>query len=146
MSRSALIEPLESRVLYSASPVATFDSQGLSSLSYNGVKLFNGVANPYDRFNIFNWTTQITGQAPVETTYGYHAYTTSWNAAQKVLTWNFSWGNVQTQYTVLSDRLDMTITIHNTTQNQTLTGLNIFPMALRFNRAPSDITTYPVTG
>jgi hypothetical protein len=111
---------------------ATFNSSGIASLTYNNARLFDGVANPYDGFRVINYTLiQPNGTRLVTQNVDLKTYTTSWDAASQTVTWTFGWGSVSCKYTTQSDRLGMAITVNNTSTN-TLAGLNVYTMALRF--------------
>ncbi len=111
---------------------ATFDSKGISTLTYNDAKLFDDVANPYDGFRVINYTIiKPDGTRTVTPYVANTLYTTSWDASAKTITWTFAWGSVSCKYTTQSDRLGMAITVNNTS-NDTLAGLNVYTMALRF--------------
>jgi hypothetical protein len=119
----------------------TYGNNGLATLTYNGVTLTDTGVNSNDAFNIYHYQTLIGGVTAdrYDTSAG---LTKSWDSANKILTWSYSWGSVKTAYTATSTRLNVVITVSNTSSNTTINGLNIFPLCVRFPNFPAGYNTW----
>ncbi len=113
----------------------TYGSNGLKTLTYNGVTLLDTSVSRYDGFRVRDFRIRRSTGA-IETHITDPAFTTSWDAAQQRLTLTYSWGRVSTQYVQSGDRLNLNITVSNTTSGDTLLGINLFPLSLNFPSMP----------
>jgi len=114
---------------------ASFGSNGLSKLSYNGDVLFDEAATPDGVFHLRDFTLSSSGKA-TQFDAGAVRHRSSWNAAARTLTLWFDWGAVAVRYSVAAGALRMEVAVSNTTSRQTLEGMNIFPLTLKFPRDP----------
>ena len=153
--RHVLIETLEPRLLLAGGPVlarhlgnsspvsavvvaaqvtplqVTYNGNGVSGLTYNGVSLLD----PGGSFTVSNYTLRHADGTTFYSEDWQGGYTIQMDLAAKKLTWSYAWGSVVSQYTQVGDRLNLTITVRNTSATDTLMGLNIFAMRLRFPQA-----------
>jgi len=115
----------------------TYGSQGLATLAYNGVTLVDTNTYGQDAFTVYEYERK-TAAGVVTDKYSWDGgYTTSWNATTKTLTFTYDWGTVKCVYTTpQANRLTMTITVTNTTAGDTINGVNIFPVYVRFPGYP----------
>ncbi len=114
----------------------TYGSQGLATLSYNGVQLVNTAANGSEAFTVYEYERVPAGGTATDYYSWNGGYTTSWNATQNTLTWAYAWGVVSCHYSATSSALNMTMTVTNTTPGDTINGVDIFPLAVRFPTMP----------
>ena len=119
-----------------------FNDTGLAKLHYGGQDfLLDG------RFAVVS-TTQPGVDGKPEGAYWADARqtTVSFEEATKTLTWKLPWGSVATRYTVDKDRLDLDMTVTNSS-DKPLDGVNLQPFALKFPQAPKGwIPGYPYMG
>ncbi len=101
----------------------SFDSNGLSALTYNGVTFYSKSLGVGQEFYIGGDDWDVTSK--------------SWNATTKTLTWVYPWGNVACKYDtpIGSSRLNMEIKVTNTTSSAR-SGMNIFPLTVDFPQTP----------
>jgi len=114
-----------------------FGSGGISRLSYNGIVLFDESVPPADSFRIVDYTLSAGGK--VVHVQDDPRHSDAWNAQTRTLTRTFSWGTAAIQYAVQSSAVAMTITVANTSSSTTISGLNIFPLEVRFPMLPKDV-------
>jgi hypothetical protein len=114
----------------------TFNANGLSGITYNNSKLFDGTANPGDGFQVWLYDV-INPDGTMTEAWGGFAKSRTWDPATLTTTWSYDWGTVSCKYTVLSDRLGMQVTFNNTSATTTIGGINLYPVALRFPNPPS---------
>jgi hypothetical protein len=155
---ASMMETLEPRRLFSAvgagtTPLLTaappantglsvvMGSQGIAKLTYDGDVLFDGSVNPMDQLSIMDYDLATGGQTTHTWVGGIQPIST-WNAASDTLTVPFTWGTVAVKYTVAKTSVEMAITVTNKSQ-ETLEGLNIMPLALRFPTIPVGFSTSP---
>ncbi len=104
----------------------TFDDKGLSTLKYNNFIYYDKNAGIGGGFEIRGneWGSP-------------HPSRPDWNPVSKTLTWFYNWGSVSCQYETPpnSSCLNLNITVTNTT-NSARSGLNIYPLTLRFPQFP----------
>ncbi len=117
-----------------------FDSRGLIKLSYNGATLLDVAANGAGLFGVGD--VHFLGANGTVTKENSGEPRRSWDDAGKTLTLAYDWGRVICQYEVQGDRLNLNISVENTGQ-QTLAGVNLFPLAVQFTCFPDgfDATT-----
>jgi PKD repeat protein len=122
----------------SAQSVQTaFNSSGLTQLTYNGVTLVDTAAHPEDSFSITEYYL-INGDGSVVNGWGGINNGVTMDQNAQTLTWSYPWGSVRCQYATPAsgDRLNLTITVTNTSGTQSVGGINIFPFAVRFPQFP----------
>jgi hypothetical protein len=136
----ALTEALEGRRLLSGLAI-TYDSNGISTLAYNGDVLTNvptrGAAEGFQVNRYYTLNTDGTYAA----IYGGAAYSSNWNASTHTLTYIYpAFGSITVQYVQPTpDRLNMIFTVTNrANSNVTLGGVDIYPASLHF---PNPIQT-----
>jgi hypothetical protein len=110
---------------------ATYNTGGLATLDYNGVRLVDVTAHPEDSFSVDDYN--LGGTAG----WGGLGNTVTWDDANKNLTWSWNWGRVQCHYATPAgtNRLLVTLTVTNSSA-QSLNGLNIYPFGVRFPTLP----------
>jgi len=120
-----------------------YDSNGLSSIYYNGSTLLDTANTPtdhlttslHDGFSVFDYKilkwdgTTVVGNGAV-------GFTTSWDSDTHTLTYDYAWGRIVTQYTQDVDRLNLTITVTNKSTKNTLMGVTILPFIINFPSTP----------
>jgi peptidoglycan hydrolase-like protein with peptidoglycan-binding domain len=117
--------------------VATYNSNGLATLSYKGIKLIDAINHPEDGSVIRSFKKNGTIIGPIYDPVN----KTSFNDATKELTNTFSWGTITTTYSTQSDRFNFSITIKNNSSSDVINGIEIFPMSLRFPVIPAGFIT-----
>jgi len=123
-----------------------YDANGLSNLSYNGTTLLDLAANPADGFGLQDYKI-IKWNSVVVTGLGNVGYTSTWDIDTHTLTYTYGWGQISVQYVQDVDRLNMIYTVHNTSSLNTIAGVNIFAMSMRFPVLPEGYTlTEPQVG
>jgi len=165
----AAIEQLEARLFLSAQPVAstidsspststsikaapiqsnlslTFGSTDLTALSYSGVSLLDTKAHPNDGFRVGNYTV-IHSDGTSQDLFNSSAGTTTFNSRTSTYTTTYTWGIVTRQYVQNGDKLTLNIAVKNTSSTDTLAGLVINPMTLRFPQMPVGFNGNPQVG
>lgn len=116
---------------------ATYNDQGLATLSYGGVNFVDAVTNVAERFDIAEYERKRADGTVEHHSVWDKGFSTSWNAAQKTLTWRYDWGAVSCKYIDSSDRLNLRLTVTNTTTGDRIDGVDIFPFAMRFPNTPA---------
>jgi len=121
-----------------------FNTKGLATITYSGTKLFDVNTNPWDGFRVMDYTLIKPDGTSVRTGYvASNTYTSTWNASTQTVTWTFAWGSVSCKYTTAADRLTMKLTITNTSTTDTVAGVDVFPVALRFPNKPASLNGNP---
>ncbi len=116
---------------------ATFNSNGLQTMTYKGVQLTNTLTNGSDAFSVYEYE-RLSSTGTITDVYSWNGgYASSWNALTKTLTWTYDWGTVSCQYALTSSRLTMTLTITNTTPGDTINGVDILPLVVQFPTMPA---------
>ncbi|BDI32086.1 hypothetical protein CCAX7_41370 [Capsulimonas corticalis] len=115
----------------------TYGNQGLATLVYNGVTLADTNANGQDAFAVYEYERKAANGTVTDKYSWDGGYTTSWNASTKTLTLTYDWGTVKCIYTQpTSTRLNLAITVTNTTAGDTINGLAVSPLYVRFPNFP----------
>ena len=129
-----LVESLENRMLLSTGLAVTYNSGGISTLSYNGQTLINvpqyGSGNAYQVNRYYTLNADGTYTA----VYGGTNFTSNWNASTLTLKYTYSFGSIAVQFVQPSDsRLNMIFTVtNNANSGVTLGGVDIYPAAIHF--------------
>jgi len=119
-----------------------FSDVGISRLSYNGDLLFDAKTDPGGAFNVVEIMEEIGGKS-VRAGGDQLLHTNSWDADHRTLTLSFRWGTVSVNYRLGVSQVGMAITLQNTTDDQTISGINCFPLALTFPKMPADLQGSP---
>ncbi|MEO7719181.1 MAG: PA14 domain-containing protein [Capsulimonas sp.] len=115
----------------------TYGNQGIATLAYNGVTLADTNANGQDAFTVYEYERKAANGTVTDKYSWDGGYTTSWNSTTKTLTLTYDWGTVKCVYTQpTSTRLNMSVTVTNTTAGDTINGVNVFPLYVRFPNYP----------
>ncbi len=121
---------------------ATYDQNGLATLTYNGTKVMHGDSISGDRFQIehmqfgddtycyFYWPACENASA-VST-----LVSQEWNSSAKELTRTYNWGKLIITYTQAGNTLTVKTRIVNTS-SKSIKGIATRPFMLRFPGAPS---------
>lgn len=130
----------------------TFGSKGVQSLAYNGVGLENLSSFSGDAFHIWHMkATDLSGNVLSTGQYGWGENNNgeTWNAQTHTETYNFTWGNIATQFVQNGDTLNIIVTETNYGSSGILfDGAEIFPFALHFPADPINFygyTQYAIT-
>lgn len=150
--RHPVAEPLEQRVLLAGVPAlagewdaapssdpvvlaaeaapleVTYNENGVSGLTYNGVSLLDAGGT----FTVSNYALRRGDGSTVRYEDWQGGYTKQMDLAARRLTWTYNWGSASCQYTQAEDRLDMALSVNNTSATDTVLGVNVFAMRLRF--------------
>ncbi len=118
----------------------SFGSNGLETLSYNGLSLEDTKAVPADAFHIWHMKAMDAHGKPLtEGQYGWGESNNGrkWDATKQTWTYTYTWGSISTQYAQHGDALDITVTTVNSANSGiTFEGASIYPLALHFPTLP----------
>lgn len=118
----------------------TYKSNGLQSLSYNGITLEDTKSHPADSFHIWHMkVTDLAGNVLTGEQYDWGEVNNShiWDPVTQSWTYLYKWGMIRVQFVQSGDRLDMNVTTHNDANSGIVfDGAVIYPLALRFPKLP----------
>jgi hypothetical protein len=118
----------------------TYGSQGIQTLSYQGVVLEDLSKNASDAFHI--WRVKMTDLGGKVATcqqcgWGENNNGKSWNAATQTWTYLFSWGTIAVQFQQSGNTLNINVTETNLANSGLiLDGETIYPFVLNFPELP----------
>ena len=127
----------------------SFGSNGLETLSYNGVVLEDIRSVPADAFHIWHMKTlDAHGKMLPEGQYSWGENNNGrhWDAAKQTWTYTFKWGSISTQYEQHGDTLDILVTTTNAGDSGVVfQGASLYPLTLHFPTLPSGFgnASYP---
>jgi hypothetical protein len=127
----------------------TYGSQGVQTLSYQGVVLEDLNQNASNAFHIWHMKmTDLKGNitACSQCGWGENNNGKSWNAATRTWTYRFSWGSISVQFQQSGNTLNMNVTETNLANSGLiLDGATIYPFVLNFPQLPAGFinTVYP---
>jgi len=114
----------------------TFDSSGLHNINYNGTTLHNLDSFPLDGFRILDYKIRKSDGTVVRHIVD-ALYPHTFNPETQTLTYSFGWGSMSLHYVQDYDRLNLNFTVTNTSAVNTLLGMNILPLTVRFPVYPA---------
>ena len=118
----------------------TYGSQGIQTLSYQGVELEDLSQNASDAFHIWHMKmTDLIGNLATcaECGWGENNNGKSWNSATQTWTYLFSWGTITVQFQQSGNTLNMIVTETNLANSGLiLDGATIYPFVLNFPELP----------
>lgn len=124
----------------------TYGSKGIATLSYNGTVLEDTGAYPADQFHIWHMkSSDFAGNSIVSGQYGWGERNigTSWDAASRTETYQFSWGAIATQFVQAGDTLNLVVTERNNAGSGIVfDGAEIYALALHFPQMPAGFSGY----
>lgn len=122
----------------------TYGSNGIQTLSYNGVMLENLSLYPADAFHIWHMqSTDLSGNVLRSGQYGWGEDNNgrTWNSTTHAFTYTFSWGTITTQFVQAGNDLNMIVTTTNNAGSGIIfDGATIYPMSLNFPMLPAGFT------
>ncbi len=133
----------ESRAGVAPALEAGFSSSGLTGLRYAGRTLLNAQAHPEDGFRVADYVRIARDGRRTRVTSAGGGYLVEWDGKRHALSWRYDWGAVRCEYVVAGERLGLRIVVSNTSKNDTIAGVNVFPFALRFARDPNGFNASP---
>ena len=124
----------------------TYGARGVQTLAYNGLSLENVASFPGDAFHIWHMkATDLSGNVLTTGQYGWGESNngSSWNSQTNTETYNFTWGNIATQFVQNGDTLNIVVTETNYGSSGILfDGAEIYPLALHFPQDPACFNGY----
>lgn len=114
----------------------TYTQRGLATLHYNGVKLVDVNTYGSDGFEIGE-LSRLRADGSLINEWGGLNFTRSMDFAKQELTLSYGWGTVRCKYIQTTDRLTLQITVTNNHPTETVNGMSIYPMAVRFPGYPA---------
>ncbi|MBC7784470.1 MAG: hypothetical protein H7144_11590, partial [Burkholderiales bacterium] len=144
-SASANAQPIGSPPTTTDAPrlKVDFGPEGLTSISYAGTILADSAKYFGDTWRVIHVSILSADGKPA------HLWTPAvskkeWDADRQTLTATYAWGVVQSYYTVANDGLDIAVHVTNTSGSDTIEGINLYPIAMRFPKNPAGFTGGPV--
>ena len=140
-----LFAPLVNKAAHAQSGLqVTYGSNGIQTLSYNGVTLENTNLNASDAFHIWHMqATDLNGNVLTTGQYGWGENNNgrAWDASTHTFTYTFSWGKITTQFVQSGNDLNMIVnTTNNAGSGIIFDGATIYPMSLNFPVLPAGFT------
>ena len=122
----------------------TYGSNGIQTLTYNGVTLENLALYPGDAFHIWHMqSTGVNGTAMSGGQYGWGENNEgrTWNPSTRTFTYTFCWGTISTEFLQSGNDLNITVTTSNKAGSGIIfDGATIYPMNLHFPTLPAGFT------
>ena len=121
-----------------------FGVAGLRRIQYNQTVLMDADSNGQDAFTIGEYRL-ISRDGAVKNLWGENTVARSWNVLTSTLTWNYPWGTVRTRYSQSGDTLKLSVSVTNTSREDAIEGLNIYPCYIHFPQMPAGFVSlnYP---
>ena len=114
-----------------------YGSNGINTLSYNGATLLDCNSHPEDGFNVYGYIrTRADGSIEEKRVWDKN-YTVKWDPSSNVIVTTYDWGCVRCRYTQQDNKLYMRIAVVNKTLEDTVKGVDVFPLTFRFPSMPS---------
>ncbi len=140
-----MLTPLTNQAAYAQAGLqVSYGSNGIQSLSYNGVTLENLNLYPADAFHIWHMqSTDLSGNVIATGQYGWGENNNgrTWDASNHSFTYNYSWGKITTQFVQSGNDLNMVVsTTNNAGSGIIFDGASIYPMNLHFPTLPAGFT------
>jgi hypothetical protein len=118
--------------------VVSYGPKGIETLTFNGITLIDispghnlGIA-----FEVPGYRRSLAGGGIERGSQFLNNYTRTMDLGAQTVTYAYVWGTIDCRYVQTGDRLDMVITVHNTSAGDTIDGLDLQLMVPHFPMTP----------